>query len=238
MDASAEMIASWLKVLQAATGFLLIPLYTRTTMNRHSRLPHSSGFDRQDLSHRTGLPALDFTTMTLIWYSLLLIFLTAFHARGWDQGWQTESALLVLFASVPAAWFASREIVLIFGFLAGFVWFIIDCLCVPGWWIHFFGYGLRFLLMTFLVLWTSRARRYLDRAQLTARIDSLTGLPNRKSILTGLESEICRSLRFGRTFSIGLLDCDDFKLINTYRIPCCPSQEVRSTPFCIVLKGI
>jgi diguanylate cyclase (GGDEF)-like protein len=57
-------------------------------------------------------------------------------------------------------------------------------------------------------------RSKLALAERLARIDSLTGLPNRQAIIEALEAEISRSRRFGRPFSLAMLDCDGFKLIN------------------------
>ena len=47
-----------------------------------------------------------------------------------------------------------------------------------------------------------------------ARTDPLTGLGNRREILRQVETEISRSKRFKRTFSIVLLDLDEFKNVN------------------------
>ena len=60
----------------------------------------------------------------------------------------------------------------------------------------------------------------LDNAQLFAQVsklassDSLTGLPNHRHLLEVLESEIQRSRRTGRSFSILLFDLDGLKKIN------------------------
>ena len=47
-----------------------------------------------------------------------------------------------------------------------------------------------------------------------ALIDSLTGLYNRRVFLTTIESELHRAQRYGRPFSLILLDVDNFKKIN------------------------
>lgn len=54
-------------------------------------------------------------------------------------------------------------------------------------------------------------RRTLQRL---ATEDSLTGLPNRRSILASLEQEFARSKRYGGGFAVALADLDHFKRIN------------------------
>jgi diguanylate cyclase (GGDEF)-like protein len=72
----------------------------------------------------------------------------------------------------------------------------------------------RLIVTTGLVGWLSRLRDNLVLAERLARIDSLTGLPNRQALIESLEAEISRAKRFGRPFSLALLDCDGFKSIN------------------------
>jgi diguanylate cyclase (GGDEF)-like protein len=60
----------------------------------------------------------------------------------------------------------------------------------------------------------------LDNAQLFDQVsrlaasDSLTGLANHRRLLEAMESEIQRSRRTGRSFSVLLFDLDDLKKIN------------------------
>jgi len=65
-----------------------------------------------------------------------------------------------------------------------------------------------------LVIWLSRLRDRLVEAQRLARIDSLTGLPNRQALIDSLQAELSRSRRFARPFSLAMLDWDGFKKIN------------------------
>lgn len=76
------------------------------------------------------------------------------------------------------------------------------------------GQLVRLVVALGLVFWLSRLRERLLEAQRLARIDSLTGLPNRQALIEALESELSRAKRFGRPFSLALLDCDGFKEIN------------------------
>ena len=47
-----------------------------------------------------------------------------------------------------------------------------------------------------------------------ATTDALTGLPNRRSLMAGMELEVARAERSGRPLSLALLDVDRFKAIN------------------------
>jgi diguanylate cyclase (GGDEF)-like protein len=54
----------------------------------------------------------------------------------------------------------------------------------------------------------------LDKMELMARIDPLTGLGNRRFLLERLEEETARAKRTGRILSIAMADIDNFKAIN------------------------
>lgn len=59
-----------------------------------------------------------------------------------------------------------------------------------------------------------RAIELTEQLQLMATTDALTGLPNRRSLMAGMELEVARATRSGRPLSIALLDIDRFKSIN------------------------
>lgn len=50
--------------------------------------------------------------------------------------------------------------------------------------------------------------------ELAGRIDPMTGLANRRDIMEKLEREFSRAGRHGRTFSVILVDLDNFKRVN------------------------
>lgn len=55
----------------------------------------------------------------------------------------------------------------------------------------------------------------MDRSlDLATRIDPMTGLANRRDIMEKMERELSRSERHGRTFSVMLVDLDNFKQLN------------------------
>ena len=59
-----------------------------------------------------------------------------------------------------------------------------------------------------------RALALTEELQLMATTDALTGLPNRRSLMTAMELEVARAERSGRPLALALLDVDRFKSIN------------------------
>ena len=56
--------------------------------------------------------------------------------------------------------------------------------------------------------------RLHEQFRVLATTDTLTGLPNRRSFIDRLRSELDRSRRSGRAFSLAMVDLDGFKSIN------------------------
>ncbi len=71
-----------------------------------------------------------------------------------------------------------------------------------------------FFLMTWML---SALKEALAHQQELARIDPLTGLPNRRTFHDVADSEILRSRRYNRPFSFAYLDLDNFKDVNDAR---------------------
>ena len=70
-------------------------------------------------------------------------------------------------------------------------------------------------LLLILVAWLTAtlARRLTDEARFAAR-DTLTELLNRGSFLARLDTELARSSRYGRAFTLAYIDLDHFKAVN------------------------
>ncbi|MDH3944515.1 MAG: diguanylate cyclase [Anaerolineae bacterium] len=96
-----------------------------------------------------------------------------------------------------------------------------------------------------LAVENARLHRIVKKQALT---DTLTGLPNRRAFNQRLEEEILRSKRYERTFSLVMIDFDDFKLINDtfghpagdetlIRIGGCLKERLRDTDFIARIGG-
>ncbi len=59
-----------------------------------------------------------------------------------------------------------------------------------------------------------KAIELTEQLQQMATTDALTGLPNRRSLMAGMELEVARAERSGRPLALALLDIDRFKAIN------------------------
>jgi diguanylate cyclase (GGDEF)-like protein len=145
--------------------------------------------------------------------AVALIVITVF--RGWEGAthFHLVARWLLVACLVGAAWFCRRGFALaaMLGTLG--VWSWLESR-FEDWSELAAGQLVRLAVAIGLVFWLSRLREQLVEAQRLARIDSLTGLPNRQALIEALESELGRAKRFGRPFSLALLDCDGFKEIN------------------------
>lgn len=72
------------------------------------------------------------------------------------------------------------------------------------------------LPLLYLLGGRSLARRFGAAAD-QATLDGLTGLHNHRSFQEALQHEVARAQRFGGTFTLALLDVDDFKFVNDTR---------------------
>lgn len=59
-----------------------------------------------------------------------------------------------------------------------------------------------------------KKQEYLEQAKEMARTDPLTGLPNRRKLLTDLKEEFARAERYDNQLAFAILDLDHFKDIN------------------------
>ncbi len=71
--------------------------------------------------------------------------------------------------------------------------------------------------------------RQLERARRESRTDGLTGLANRRGIEERLSDEVTRSIRFGHSLSLLMIDLDDFKSINDRFGHAAGDQALRAT---------
>ncbi len=118
-------------------------------------------------------------------------------------------ALLVL-----TGWTCPRRVALGAALISLFAWCGIEASGAAVWTELLPGQLVRLVVGLWLVAWTHRLRERLARAHQLVRLDSLTGLPNRQALVEALDAELSRTRRFGRPFTVALLDCDGFKAIN------------------------
>lgn len=169
---------------------------------------------RRRESTKSRKPVVTSSGTILACCALALAFLTSLHVFGWDLQWQTENAMLIFALTVVAAWSCPQSPIMFLMLTASVIWCAADLRRESVWWIYLLAYVGRFAITALLIVFTSRARRDLKQAHQLARVDVLTGLPNRQAIMEALEAELSRVQRFHRSFTVAMLDCDGFKAIN------------------------
>jgi diguanylate cyclase (GGDEF)-like protein len=139
-----------------------------------------------------GIAAADLLTPADIRPHGLYVFPLAIVARYCTRlGWSILLFLLTTALQILAYWFQYSGVPS-----------VISDICVP-------------LATSVLILLLARGWRasYVKAARLAAT-DSLTGLANRRAFLADLDAEIARQERYGRPFSLAVLDLDGFKALN------------------------
>jgi diguanylate cyclase (GGDEF)-like protein len=74
--------------------------------------------------------------------------------------------------------------------------------------------GMRLVLFVVVAFLISILRQYVDHERALARVDHLTGAANKRAFLEMLKSEVERSRRYTRRFTIAYFDLDNFKAVN------------------------
>lgn len=148
--------------------------------------------------------------------ALALLLLLAYHGPSVVSQRHMAFRWLSMLLLIVAAWIGSARFAVIaaVAVLSGWTWIEAPA---SRWLDWLPGHLVRFAVVLGLVVWLVGLRRQLALAERLARVDGLTGLPNRQALIEALEAELSRSRRFGRPFTLALLDCDGFKQINDER---------------------
>lgn len=162
----------------------------------------------RDVSHANWISPV----LVLVALAILLIF------RGPDSSGQIPLAIRWLLAAVLAftAWNCPPRFTIAVSLVAIPTWSWIE-IGAGRWYEIWPGHLVRFVVSMAMITCVLRTRKQLATAQKLARIDNLTGLPNRQALIEAIERELSRAKRFGRPFSLAMLDCDGFKQLNDQR---------------------
>jgi diguanylate cyclase (GGDEF)-like protein len=123
-----------------------------------------------------------------------------------------------VFYSVPifiAAWYTGRWAGVLTCIATSSAWAIVDYKLIGP--LHVFHYVdavIRFIFFVTVSMITSFLNEAYRREQSLAATDYLTGLPNKRAFIVKASSEIERSKRYNRPFTIAYLDLDNFKVVN------------------------
>jgi len=153
------------------------------------------------------------STALLVGYSLIL----AIGALDYATGYELSLSLLYLVPVSLVAWTAGRWPGLAGALLSAAVWVTADLLAGQKYSSPFYIFwhaGTRAVILGTTALLFSALRRSIEHEKSLARIDHLTGAANARSFLEILRSEIDRSRRYKRPFTLAYIDLDNFKAVN------------------------
>jgi len=150
----------------------------------------------------------------IVGFGLCTTTAAVLHMIAIDDRLSAENTAWILAMFVFAAWYFPKRLLIIQAIIVQSLWSFGDGIHGSNGLICLLGGMTRIAICTVVIFGIARARERLTLAEQFARADSLTGLPNRRAIVETLDSELCRTVRSGRPFSLALLDCDGFKAIN------------------------
>ncbi len=153
------------------------------------------------------------STALLVGYSLIL----AIGVLDYATGYELSLSLLYLVPVSLVAWTTGRWPGLAGALLSAAVWVSADLLAGQKYSSPFYIFwhaGTRAAILSTTALLFSALRRSIEHEKSLARIDHLTGAANARSFLEILRSEIDRSRRYKRPFTLAYIDLDNFKAVN------------------------
>lgn len=132
-------------------------------------------------------------------------------------GYELSFALFYLLPISLITWHAGKRLGVVTSVISAFVWFASDVMsghpyshpAIPYW-----NSAIRFGFFLITSLLMSALKKALEDQEQLARTDNLTGAVNKSFFSELLQTEIDRSQRFGRPFTVAYIDLDDFKMIN------------------------
>jgi diguanylate cyclase (GGDEF)-like protein len=153
------------------------------------------------------------TTILLISIILVMILGVIDHLTGYDISF----SIFYLLPVVLVSWFDKRSHAAIISILSAAVWLWADIYsghiyshpAIPAW--NSIMRLAFFLIIAFSLL---EIKKLLEKEQTSARTDFLTGVANSRAFFSFARTEIDRSVRFNRPFTIAYIDIDNFKQVN------------------------
>ena len=154
--------------------------------------------------------------IALYWITTGCLFVAVVGIGDYVTGNELSFSLFYLIPIVLVTWFSGRNLGLAICVIAAITWFIADALVGQSYSqpiIRYWNAAVRlgFFVMVTLLL---PALKALDREKEIARVDHLTGTANRRHFFEVAQTELDRSQRFKRPFTIVYIDLDGLKTVN------------------------
>ncbi len=149
----------------------------------------------------------------LLFFALVLVASIAFC------DYQTKADIsFYVFYSIPifiASWFIGGGVGIIVSFASSLAWGMVDLKTEENSLaIFYLDTLLRIIFFTAVSLLISFLHNAFEREKNSAHTDFLTGLPNRRTFLERMSTEIERAKRYNRPLTIAYIDLDNFKTLN------------------------
>jgi len=160
-----------------------------------------------------------FLTQAPPWFVLLLCILSIFILGWLDAIIQPHASQDFLYVAVviAASWYLGRKAGIFIAILTVVIWFAAT-LFDPGMTMPYLlraWDGMSLLIVYLVVVFmTSVLKTRLKQLNDLARLDSLTGLYNRRAFYQTVAQEAARSNRSQSTYTIAYIDVDNFKNVN------------------------
>ena len=145
--------------------------------------------------------------------SLVLLIGTLDYETGLEIG-------LYIFYFLPiilVTWYLRPWVGILFSLISASLWFVADFL-LPHHTSHFlvpyWNTAMRFTSFLITVIFLSKLRTAFEYQKLLSRMDHLTEVFNRRTFADLARGELERARRYRRTFTVGYMDIDNFKVVN------------------------
>ena len=153
---------------------------------------------------------------TTFWMVTGILFVAAMGVAEVATGREIAFSLFYLVPIVAVTWFVGRDAGLAISVAAAATWFaaeLLDGQLYAHPIIRYWNAGVRlafFVVVTLLL----PALKALEHEKEIARVDPLTGAANRRHFFEAAQSELDRSQRYRRSFTVAFFDLDGFKSVN------------------------
>jgi diguanylate cyclase (GGDEF)-like protein len=124
-----------------------------------------------------------------------------------------------LFPVSAAGWFVSRRVAFVIAVLCAISWFVADIAANQVYsqpWIPFWNMATRLAVFLLTGHLLTAFKAALTHEQELSRRDSLTGAVNARYFYELAGTELERSRRYGRPFTLAYIDLDNFKAVNDH----------------------
>lgn len=126
-------------------------------------------------------------------------------------------AIFYVLPIVAGGWIAGRRTAFIIGLLSGVVWTAADVMAGHVYtrsWIQFWNGAVLTAVFMIIAYAIAELRIVMEHEREQSRRDSLTGLPNARTLAERVGQELPRARRYKRPVTVAYIDCDNFKEVN------------------------